>query len=51
MIDTAAVSGCEMPKTLFGESVPDDCLVPIALPGSEPFADAAELGALAEFSE
>ena len=49
MMDTAEVSGCE--KALFGERAPEDALVPIPLPGSEPFADAAELGARAELSE
>lgn len=48
-MDTADVSACENP--LFGESVPDDARGPTTLPGSEPLADAAELGTLAEFKE
>lgn len=38
-------------STLFGESVPDDVRGPTAIPSSEPLADVAELGVLAEFSE
>lgn len=47
-----AVSGCDIPSPLFGDKVPDVDLV--VVPGSDPFAEAAELStppALAELSE
>jgi hypothetical protein len=54
--DTAEVevSGCDIPKALVGDKDPVDALLFVPVPTSEPFADAAELGApptLAELRE